>query len=64
MDCMKAEELSMIKAHTFSATPTPAEATTPMELTTERTTIKEIFTRKLYSATGVPRLITLRSDAP
>ena len=26
MDCMKADDMSMINAHTFSATPTPAEA--------------------------------------
>ena len=30
---MKAEEISMIKAQTFSATPTPADGVTPMALT-------------------------------
>lgn len=30
---MKAEEISIIKAQTFSATPTPADAVTPMALT-------------------------------
>lgn len=30
---MKAEEISIMKLQTFSATPTPAEAVTPMELT-------------------------------
>ena len=34
MDCMNAAGTSIIKPHTFSATPTPAEAVTPKAFTT------------------------------
>ena len=53
--CEKADGTSIINAHTFSATPTPAEAMTSMEFTTVRMTRNEIPTSKSCSAIGVPR---------
>ena len=38
MDCMNAAGASMMKPHTFSATPTPAEAISPSALTMARMT--------------------------
>ena len=54
---MNAEEISIIKAHTFSATPTPAEAITPIELTIARIIKKEILTNKSCKAIGAPNVI-------
>ena len=54
IDCAKADGISMIKAQTFSATPTPADAITPRQLTIARITRKEIPTRKSCNATGAP----------
>ena len=45
----------MMKAQSFSATPTPAEAITPMELTMARITRKEMLTSRSWRAMGVPR---------
>lgn len=46
IDCMKAEEISMMNAQTFSATPTPADATTPMPFTIARIIRKEMLTSR------------------
>ena len=55
MACMKARGMSMIKAQTFSATPTPAEAMRPSVLTMASTTRKESPTSRSYSAIGAPK---------
>ena len=55
MDCMKELGTSMMNAHTFSATPTPADAVTPSVLTIARIIRKEMLTRKSWMAIGVPR---------
>ena len=59
---MKAEEISMMKAHTFSATPTPADAVTPMELTIARMIRNEMLTRRSCKAIGAPSPTILRSS--
>ena len=41
----------MINAHTFSATPTPAEAMTPMEFTMARMIRKETITLMIWANT-------------
>ena len=46
MDCINAMGTSMMKAHTFSATPIPAEGMTPRELTIACMIRKEMPTRK------------------
>ena len=55
MACEKAEGTSMMKAHTFSATPTPAEGTTPRALTMACMTRKDMLTSRSDSAMGSPR---------
>ena len=60
MDCMNAEGTSMMKAHTRSAHPTPAEAMSPRELTMAMMTRKEIPTRKSCSAMGKPSRVIRR----
>lgn len=44
-----------MKTHTFSATPTPAEAATPKELTMAWMSRKEVPTSSSWRATGVPQ---------
>ena len=41
--CMKAAGTSMMKAQTFSATPTPADATSPSPFTMARITLLTMF---------------------
>ena len=60
MDCMNADGTSMMKAHTRSAHPTPAEAMRPRELTMAMMTRKEIPTRKSCRAMGKPRRVIRR----
>ena len=55
MDCMKADDMSMINAHTFSATPTPAEAMTPIEFTIARMIKNEMLTSRSCNAIGAPK---------
>ena len=47
--------MSMMKAQTFSATPTPAEAMSPSVLTMASTTRKESPTSRSCSAMGAPK---------
>ena len=54
MDCIKADGTSMINPHSFSATPTPAEAITPIAFTMAIRTRKEMLTRTSCNATGMP----------
>ena len=54
-DCPKAEGTSMMKPHSFSATPTPAEAMTPRPLTMAAMARKETLTSTSWRATGAPR---------
>ena len=55
MACMKARGISMMKAQTFSATPTPAEAIRPRVLTMARITRKDRPTSRSCRAMGVPK---------
>ena len=55
-DWEKAEGTSITKAHIFSATPTPAEATTPKLFTIELIARKETPTKASCRATGKPKL--------
>lgn len=54
MDCIKADGTSMINPHSFSATPTPAEAITPIAFTMAIRTRKKMLTRTSCNATGMP----------
>ena len=56
-DCENDDGTSMIKAQTFSATPTPAEAITPRLFTMELITRNDIFTSPSCKAIGSPTLI-------
>ncbi|MFR0957841.1 MAG: hypothetical protein ACLSFA_19680 [Roseburia inulinivorans] len=47
--------MSMINAHTFSATPTPAEAMTPVEFTIARMIKNEMLTSRSCNAIGAPK---------
>ena len=53
-DCENAEGASMMKAQSFSATPTPAEAISPSELTMASMTRKDTLTSRSCSAMGAP----------
>ena len=64
MACIKAEGISIINPHTFSATPIPAEATSPSPFTMASSTRKEIPTRKSCRAMGTPREVTFRIMPP
>ena len=46
MDCINASGTSMMKAQTFSATPTPAEGISPSELTIAWMTRNDAPTRR------------------
>ena len=54
----------MTKAHSFSATPTPAEGMVPMELAMAMITRKVRFTNRSCSATGLPSFRILPMRAP
>ena len=64
MDCMKADGTSMMKAQTFSATPTPAEGTTPRALTMAWMIRNEIPTRRSWVAMGRPRRVMRAMISP
>ena len=64
IDCMYAEDTSIINAQSFSATPTPAEATTPNVLTMAMITRNEIFTSRSWRAIGAPRQTILPIRRP
>ena len=49
-----ADGTSIIKAHNFSATPMPADATTPRELTMAMITRNDTLTSKSCKAIGSP----------
>ncbi len=55
MACIKARGISMMKAQTFSATPTPAEAISPRAFTMARITRNDSPTSKSCRAIGVPK---------
>ena len=59
MDWLKADGTSMIKPHSFSATPTPAEGITPREFTIAVMARKDMLTSKSWKAMGRPRRNTL-----
>ena len=61
---MKAKEISIMKLQTFSATPTPAEAVTPMELTMANIMRKEMPTRRSCMAIGIPRPVIFFTRTP
>lgn len=52
----------MMKAHTFSATPTPADAVTPMELIIARMIRNEMLTSRSCKAISAPSPTILRSS--
>ncbi len=54
MACMKANGSSMMKAHTFSATPTPAEAMSPSRFTMAKMMRKDSPTSRSCRAMGAP----------
>ena len=54
----------MINAQTFSATPTPADAVTPMEFTMARMIRKEMLTRRSCNAIGAPSPTIFRRVRP
>ena len=63
MDCMKARGISMMKAQTFSATPTPAEATRPRLFTIAKITRNDRPTSRSCRAIGVPKARIFRRMA-
>ena len=64
MDWAKAEGISITKAQSFSATPTPAEGMVPMPLAMAMMTKNEMLTSKSWAATGTPMASTRRKIAP
>jgi hypothetical protein len=64
MDWPNADGTSMMKPHTFSATPTPALAIRPSELTIARMIRKLMPTRKSASAIGAPKPTMRRITFP
>ena len=57
-DWLMAKAISMIKAQTFSATPTPAETSSPRLLAIARRTRKDTFTSRSERARGRPNRMT------